>query len=245
MTYENCCIHIVLSDKDKPFYGMELNGGSDWIVVDKINYVPVDYFSDPDEFHKRYSIIQNSYLKIGGTSIQRKCIEVANGFIPEVFRHCFKNADHTDESIESGNRQALSEMYRSKAKRLLQKLKGKTVHFKPVSYRDIYVVVEDIIVDNWTDETYYFPTFRIQGPIVMTDFWNLNMTFNLEKTEEILGYADDIILKEKNRERQNFEIMDNMSNTLCLDLDEKYKSFMDTLRQSIPYNKILEAEKRR
>jgi hypothetical protein len=245
MTYENCCTHIVLSEKKMPFYGIELNCGSDWIVVDKINFIPVDYFSSNDEFEKKYTIVWNSYMKIGGTSIQLKCLEIVKGFIPEVFKHCMYDNGQNDDSIESGNWSAIIEMYRSKAKRILQKIKGKPVHFKPVSYRDVYIVPEDIIVDHWSDETCYFPEFKIQGSMIMTDYWNLNVTFNIEKKEEFFGYADDIILKDKTHQPQNFEIIDNMSNALCLELESKYKSFMETLRQSIPYNKILEAEKKK
>lgn len=245
MTYENCCTHIVLSENNNPFYGIELNYGSDWIVVDKINFIPVDYFSSNEDFEKKYKVIQNSYLKIGGTAIQSKCLDIAKSFIPDVFKHCPHISKPTDESIESGNWSAIIEMYRSKAKRILQKIKGKSVHFKPVAYRDVYMVPEDIIVDHWSDDTCYFPEFKIQGPMIMTDYWNLNVTFNIEKKEEFLGYADDIILKDKTHQPQNFEIIDNMSNALCLELENKYKSFMETLRQSIPYNKILEAEKRK
>ena len=241
MKYENSCIHIVVSDNKLPFYGIEIDNGSEWIIVEKINLLPVDYLSGVD-FAKKYEVVDNSYMRIGGGVIQQKCTEVLKDFIPEVFKHCSGDLKQDTDELSSDNLSAISEMYKSKAKRLLQKIKGKPIHFKSVSYRDVYMVPENIVVNNWTDETRYFPELLIQGNMIITDYWTLNLSMNLEKSEEFFGYADEIFLKEKLHIPQEYEVVDNMSNRLCLDIENKYKMFMEMLRQSIPYNKILEAE---
>ena len=242
MKYENCCIYIVVSDKRLPFYGIEIDYGKEWIIVDKINLMPVDYLTG-EEFDKKYKTVENSYMRIGGGIIHHKCIEVLKDFIPEVFKHCASDLQQDNDEISASNLSAIGEMYRSKAKRILQKIKGKPLHFKSVSYRDVYMVPEDIIVNNWTNETMYFPELRIQGNMIMTDYWTLNFSMNLEKTEEFFGYADEIFLKDKLHIPQDYEIVNNLSNKLCLEIEDKYKMFMEMLRQSIPYNKILEANK--
>lgn len=243
MKYENSCIHIVVSDKKLPFYGIEVDNGNEWIIVNKINLLPVDYLTGED-FKKKYTVVDNSYMRIGGGIIQKKCIEILNDFVPEVFKHCIGDLQQQENNeLSSSNTSAILEMYRNKAERLIQKIRGKAIHFKSVSYRDVYMVPEYIVVNNWTNETRYFPELHIQGNMIITDYWTLNLSMNLEKTEEFFGYADEIFLKEKLHIPQDFEIVDNLSNKLCLEIEDKYKMFMEMLRQSIPYNKILDADK--
>lgn len=76
------------------------------------------------------------------------------------------------------------------------------------------------------------------------DHFNFNASFDLTENKAFLGYADDIILKEKCRMPQKFEILERASNDLCVKAEETFKTFMETLRLSKFYAEVGESEKK-
>ena len=249
MTFEYITVHVVYKEGGLSFYGIQLdhNKSSEmWLVVDKMAFQPIAYLK-PADFNKTYKVDENSYMKIGGLKIWEKCKQIATDFIPEIFKMDIVqdniNEVFGDLSNDETNLAAMRSMYDSSARRIEKKYKGKPIYFKYLN-EEYYVLVEDITIENWPyDENLYFPIMYVHGPSVRINSWNMELSVKLDKTKTRLGYADEIIYCDKNQIEQAFEVKTNVTNDMCINIENKYKFFMEMLRQSIPYNRILEAEK--
>lgn len=248
MTYEYITVHVVYKEGGLSFYGIQTDHNKDsemWLVVDKMAFQPISYLT-PTEFNKTYKIDENSYMKIGGLKIWEKCKQIADDFIPDIFKIDIvqDNINETfgDLSNNDSNISAVRSMYEGAARRLEKTYRGKPIYFKSIT-EEYYVLIEDITIENWPyDENMYFPVMYVHGPAIHINSWNMELSIKLNKTKTRLGYADEIIYCDKNHIEQDFKVMTNATNDMCINIEDKYKFFMEMLRQSIPYNRILEAE---
>ena len=205
-----------------------------------MQFVPCDYLSD-DEFKEKYTIFEHSDMKLGGTLIQERCKKAVENFNEEIFKHCAPADEGTDKIDNS----PLHFFYESQAKKLLKKIEGRPVHFK--DYRsEFYVYPEDININYWPyDEKQHFPELDIIGPMFIIDKIDGKITFDSRTRKAFLGYADEILLRERMKEPQKFEVKTNITNEMCINAEETFKMFMDVyLRESEVYRRLQEAEKK-
>lgn len=206
-----------------------------------MQFVPCDFLSD-DDFNEKYTIFENSDHKLGGTLIWERCKNAVENFNEEIFKHCSVSEDQSTEKIDNS---PLHFFYESQAKKLLKKIEGRPVHFK--DYRsEFYVYPEDININYWPyDEKQHFPELEIIGPMFIIDKIDGKITFDSRTRKAFLGYADEILLRERMKEPQKFEVKTNITNEMCINAEETFKMFMDVyLRESEVYRRLQEAEKK-
>lgn len=260
MTYDFLRVYVVTSKRKAAFYGICISTKepavnstddydeetdryrNDWLIVDKMQFVPCDFLSD-EACRAKYTIVNNSDMKLGDTLIRQRCEKAVENFNEEIFRHCAPADDTGTEAVDNS---PLRFYYESNVKKLLKKIERRPLHFKDYRF-EYYVLPEDIYIDFWSfdDEKTYFPELQIIGPMLIIDQINGKITFDISTRKAFLGYADEILLRERMKVPQKFEILTNITNEMCVKIEDTYKIFMDVwLRESEVFKRLQEAEKR-
>lgn len=251
MTFDSMRLYVVHTEGKKAFYGMRLQAGNDddivnWLIVDKLGLVPVDFFEDSNRFKEKYKIVEGSDMKLGATLIWEKCKKVSEDFSPEIFRQVMKCSDsivEQDAEIIGNHIESINFMYEEAARKLTREMTGKIIHFEDIT-KEYYVVCDNIVVSKWPyDEKQFFPDFVITGSMLVIDHFNFTASFDLTENKAFLGYADEIMLRDKSRIPQNFEVLERASNDMCMKAEETFKRFMETLKLSKFYAEVIDSEK--